>query len=466
MPLRFYNTYSQQLEEFQPLDGKTVRMYTCGPTVYHYVHIGNFRTFAFQDVLRRTLRARGYALDHVMNITDVEDKIIRNAMERGQSIEDYTRQYTAAFLEDSARLRLEKPERLVFATQHISDMVRMIEGLSAKNHTYSSEGSVYFRIASFPEYGKLSKINLAGNIAGARVDVDEYEKDDARDFVLWKAQKPGEPAWDAPFGSGRPGWHIECSAMAMKYLGETIDIHTGGVDLAFPHHENEIAQSEAYSGKRFVRFWLHAEHLMVEGQKMSKSLGNFYTLRDILDRGYSPEAIRYLLISAPYRKQLNFTFEGLKGAAASIERLRNFELRLNQERFAPGLDPGAEARAAAAAAAFDAGLDDDLNTADALAAVFEYIRDANTAMDAGVFRQGNAASARGFLARFDAIFDVLKPSVQEGALSDAEIESLIAARAAAKKARDFARADAIRAELLEKGVVLEDTRDGVRWKRK
>jgi cysteinyl-tRNA synthetase len=466
MPLRFYNTYSQQLEEFQPLDGKTVRMYTCGPTVYHYVHIGNFRTFAFQDVLRRTLRARGYALDHVMNITDVEDKIIRNAMERGQSIEDYTRQYTAAFLEDSARLRLEKPERLVFATHHIGDMIRMIEGLSAKHHTYSSEGSVYFRIASFPEYGKLSKINLAGNIAGARVDVDEYEKDDARDFVLWKAQKPGEPGWDAPFGCGRPGWHIECSAMAMKYLGETIDIHTGGVDLAFPHHENEIAQSEAYSGKRFVRFWLHAEHLMVEGQKMSKSLGNFYTLRDILDRGYSPEAIRYLLISAPYRKQLNFTFEGLKGAAASIERLRNFELRLQHERFAPGLDPGAEARAAAAAAAFDAGLDDDLNTADALAAVFEYIRDANTAMDTGAFRQGNIASARAFLARFDAIFDVLQPSIQEGALSDAEIESLIAARAAAKKARDFARADAIRAELLEKGVVLEDTRDGVRWKRK
>lgn len=466
MPLRFYNTYSQQLEEFQPLDGKTVRMYTCGPTVYHYVHIGNFRTFAFQDVLRRTLRARGFALDHVMNITDVEDKIIRNAMERGQSLEQYTGQYTEAFLEDAARLRLEKPERLVFATHHIDDMVRMIEGLAAKRHTYSSEGSVYFRIASFPEYGRLSKINLAGNIAGARVEVDEYEKDDARDFVLWKAQKPGEPAWDTPLGRGRPGWHIECSVMAMKYLGETIDIHTGGVDLVFPHHENEIAQSEAFTGKRFVRFWLHAEHLMVEGQKMSKSLGNFFTLREIIERGYSPESIRYLLIATPYRKQLNFTFEGLKAAATSIERLRNFELRMNNTRFAPGINPDFSARTAAAQEAFDAALDDDLNTADALAAVFEYVRDANTAMDNGVFRQDNLAGAREFLARFDAIFDVLRPSEREGALSDGEIETLINERTAAKKARDFARADAIRASLLEKGVVIEDTRDGVRWKRK
>ncbi|MCL4843388.1 MAG: cysteine--tRNA ligase [Bryobacteraceae bacterium] len=466
MPLRFYNTYSQQLEEFQPLDGRTVRMYTCGPTVYHYVHIGNFRTFAFQDVLRRTLRLRGFALDHVMNITDVEDKIIRNAMERGLSLDDYTRQYTEAFLEDSARLRLEKPERLVFATHHIDDMVRMIEGLTEKHHTYSSDGSVYFRIGSFPSYGRLSKINLAGNIAGARVDVDEYEKDDARDFVLWKAQKAGEPGWDTPIGCGRPGWHIECSVMAMKYLGETIDIHTGGVDLVFPHHENEIAQSEAFTGRRFVRYWLHAEHLMVEGQKMSKSLGNFFTLRDILERGYSPEAIRYLLLSAPYRKQLNFTFDGLKAAATSIDRLRNFQIRLDNTRFTSGVNEEFETRTANARQAFDSGLDDDLNTADALAAIFEFIRDANTAMDAGHFLQGNLDTARGLLAYFDSVFDVLRPSVQEGALSDSEIESLIAERTAAKKARDFARADAIRAQLLEQGVILEDTRDGVRWKRK
>jgi cysteinyl-tRNA synthetase len=297
------------------------------------------------------------------------------------------------------------------------------------------------------------------------VDVDEYEKDDARDFVLWKAQKPGEPGWNTPLGCGRPGWHIECSVMAMKYLGETIDIHTGGVDLVFPHHENEIAQSEAYTGKRFVRYWLHAEHLMVEGQKMSKSLGNFFTLRDIIDRGYSPEAIRYLLISAPYRKQLNFTFDGLKAAATAIERLRNFELRLANTRFEPGLNAGFAARTAAAQAAFDDALDDDLNTAGALAAVFEYIRDANTAMDTNAFQQENLIPARDFLQKFDSIFDVLSPSIREGAFSDAEIESLIAERAAAKKARDFSRADAIRAGLLEKGVVIEDTRDGVRWKR-
>jgi cysteinyl-tRNA synthetase len=466
MPLRFYNTLTQRLEEFQPLDGKTVRMYTCGPTVYHYVHIGNFRTFSFQDILRRTLAARGFALDHVMNITDVEDKIIRNAMAAGQTIQQYTAQYTKAFLDDSALLRLQRPERFAFATEHIDDMVSAIQGLAQRQHTYLSDGSTYFRIATFPQYGKLSHTNFTGNLAGARVEVDEYDKDDARDFVLWKAQKPGEPAWETPLGSGRPGWHIECSVMAMKYLGETIDIHTGGVDLVFPHHENEIAQSEALTGKPFARFWLHAEHLMVEGQKMSKSLGNFFTLRDILAKGYSPEAIRYLLVSVPYRKQLNFTFDGLKAAATSIDRLRNFQLRLQNERFPAGSNPGFDQRTAAALAAFHSGLDDDLNTADALAAVFEYVRDANTAMDAGHFTAANVAAAQDLLRHFDAIFDVLQPTAGAGALSDADIEALIQARAQAKKARDFARADQIRQELSGQGIVLEDTRDGVRWKRK
>jgi cysteinyl-tRNA synthetase len=466
MGLEFYNTLTQRLEPFAPLDGKTVRMYTCGPTVYHYVHIGNFRTFSFQDILRRTLRARGYALDHVMNITDVEDKIIRNSMAEGKSIQEYTSVYTRAFLDDAALLRLEKPERIVFATEHIDDMVRTIQALAAGSHTYESEGSTYFRIATFPGYGKLSHINLGGNVAGARVDVDEYEKDDARDFVLWKARKPGEPAWQSPIGDGRPGWHIECSVMAMKYLGETIDIHTGGVDLVFPHHENEIAQSEALTGKPFSRVWLHAEHLMVEGQKMSKSLGNFFTLRDILNRGYSPEAIRYLLTTTPYRKQLNFTFDGLKAAATSIERLRNFEYRLNNEKFAQGLTPAMEDRAAAALAKFNAGLDDDLNTAEAVAAVFEFIRDSNTAMDAGQFLSENRASASALLSAFDAIFDVLKPSAPQGGLSSAEIEALVAERQQARKTKQFARADAIRDELLEKGILLEDTKEGVRWKRK
>jgi cysteinyl-tRNA synthetase len=441
-------------------------MYTCGPTVYSFVHVGNFRTFAFQDILRRTLRARGYTLDHVMNITDVEDKIIRNAMERGVSIQEFTKAYSEAFLEDAAALRMEKPERLVYATEHIGAMVTAISKLAATGHTYESEGSTYFRIATFPEYGKLSHTNFSGNIAGARVEVDEYDKDDARDFVLWKSRKPGEPAWDAPMGEGRPGWHIECSVMAMKYLGETLDIHTGGVDLVFPHHENEIAQSEALTGKPFVRFWLHAEHLMVEGKKMAKSLGNFYTLRDILERGYAPEAIRFLLTGTPYRKQLNFTFEGLDAARAAIERLRSFEWRLRNERFGEGGDPALDERAARAIAAFDAGLDDDLNTADALAAVFEFVRDSNTAMDSGQFRASNKGAALDLLRRFDEIFAVLEPTPSQGGLTDAQIEELVAERNRAKKARDFALADSVRKQLLEQGVILEDTREGTRWKRK
>ena len=466
MALRFHNTLTQRLEEFVPADGKTVRMYTCGPTVYSFVHIGNFRTFAFQDILRRTLRARGYALDHVMNVTDVEDKIIRSAIERGVSIQEYTRPYSDAFFQDAAALRIETPERLVYATAHIPDMVAAISKLAATGHTYSTEGSTYFRIATFPQYGKLSHTNFGGNVAGARVEVDEYDKDDARDFVLWKGRKPGEPAWEAPMGEGRPGWHIECSVMAMKYLGDTLDIHSGGVDLIFPHHENEIAQSESLTGKPFVRFWLHAEHLMVEGKKMAKSLGNFYTLRDILDRGYSPEAVRFLLTATPYRKQLNFTFEGLDAARAAIERLRSFEWRLRNERFGEGRNPALDERTFRAIAAFDAGLDDDLNTADALAAVFEFVRDANTAMDAGQFRASNRDAALDVPHRFDAIFAVLEPTAAPGGLSDAQIDERVAERNRAKKARNFALADSIRNELLEQGIILEDTRDLTRWKRK
>jgi cysteinyl-tRNA synthetase len=464
--LQFYNTLTQRLEEFAPLDGKTVRMYTCGPTVYNFVHIGNFRTFSFQDILRRTLQLRGYTMHHVMNITDVEDKIIRNAVAKGLSLKEYTAPYTQAFLDDSAALRLQRPEQLVFATEHINEMVDAIQGLSANRHTYQSEGSTYFRIATFPRYGRLSHINLSGNIAGARVDVDEYEKDDARDFVLWKAQKEGEPAWETPIGAGRPGWHIECSVMAMKYLGETIDIHTGGVDLVFPHHENEIAQSEALTGRPFARYWLHAEHLMVEGQKMSKSLGNFYTLRDLLAMGHSPEAIRYILVSTPYRKQLNFTFENLKGAASTISRVRDFDYRLRSSVFAEGLNEQISDRAKKALEDFDRGLDDDLNTADALGAVFEFIRPANSAMDAGEFRAGNAAAAAELLARFDSIFDVIRPSESADGLSEDEIAAYIEERQKAKKAKDYKRADEIRNELLERGVILEDSKEGVRWKRK
>jgi cysteinyl-tRNA synthetase len=424
MALRFFNTLSQQVEPFTPIDGKTVRMYTCGPTVYNYVHIGNLRTFTFQDLLRRWLKARGYTLNHVMNITDVEDKIIRSAMQEKKSLREYTAVYEQAFLEDAALLRLQQPERLVRATEHIPEMVAAIEQLTAKGYTYRSDGSVYYRIAQFPAYGRLSRLDFEGMRAGARVDVDEYDKDDARDFVLWKAKKNGEPAWDAPMGEGRPGWHIECSVMAMKYLGETLDIHAGGIDLTFPHHENEIAQSEALTGKQFARFWLHSEHLIVEGQKMSKSLGNFYTLRDLLAKDYAPEAIRYLLASVPYRKKLNFTFDGLRAAATAIDRLRNYKLRLDSSRFPPGKNEVIEQRTAAALEQFESSLDDDLNTAEALAAIFEYVRDTNSAMDSGDFLSGNVEQTSALLTRFDAIFDVLRPSTGAADISDEEVEKL------------------------------------------
>jgi len=466
MALRFYNTLTQQVEPFAPLHDNVVRMYTCGPTVYNYAHIGNFRTFTFEDILRRWLRARGYKLDHVMNITDVEDKIIRNAAAQHKSLAEYTEQYLQAFLEDSAALRLERPERLVKATEHIDEMVHAIEELDRGGFTYRSDGSVYYRISKFPEYGKLSHNDFSGIRAGARVDTDEYDKADARDFVLWKAAKEGEPFWDSAIGAGRPGWHIECSAMAMKYLGETLDIHAGGVDLIFPHHENEIAQSEAITRKPFARFWLHAEFLNVEAQKMAKSAGNFYTLRDLLAMGYAPEAVRYLLASVPYRKKLNFTFDGLKAAATTIERLRNFKLRLETDKFADGDSEQIAERTRAAKRRFEESLDDDLNTAEALAALFECVRDLNTAMDSDEFPAGNVTASLEFLDEFDSIFDVLRPSKKDTGISDAEVEGFIAERAEAKKNRDFARSDQIRTQLLEAGIILEDTKEGTRWKRK
>jgi len=345
-------------------------------------------------------------------------------------------------------------------------MARAIQQLAEKTYTYQSDGSIYYRIAKFPEYGKLSHSDFSGMRSGARVDLDQYEKADARDFVLWKAPEDGEPFWDTELGPGRPGWHIECSVMAIQYLGETLDIHAGGIDLVFPHHENEIAQSEALTGKPFARFWLHAEFLLVEGQKMSKSLGNFFTLRDILTQGHQPEAVRYLLASVPYRKALNFTFDGLRSAATSIERLRNYKLRIETAKFAERDADAVLARTAQARKDFDESLNDDLNTAQALAAVFEYVRETNTLMDSGEFPAAAARAALGLLERFDSLFDVLHPTAKAGVLSDEEIEARIAQRTRAKKAKDFPGADRIRQELLEQDVVLEDTKDGVRWKRK
>ena len=462
MALKLYNTLTRSQEEFRPAEGDTVRMYSCGPTVYNYVHIGNLRTFTFQDVLRRHLRRAGWKLEHVMNITDVDDKIIRGAIEAGQTIFEYTAKYRDAFLEDTKTLRLERPEIITPATEYIPQMVELISRIAKHGHTYESEGSTYFRIATFPAYGKLSRLDVHGIKTGARVDQDEYEKDDARDFALWKASKEGEPAWESPFGAGRPGWHIECSAMAMATLGETFDMHTGGVDLAFPHHENEIAQAEAATGKPFARFWVHCEHLLVEGQKMSKSLGNFFTLRDLLEKGYKPEAIRFLLASTPHRKQLNFTFDGLDGAASAIERLRNFQRRIEGGGFPQGRNAAVGELADAAIAKFDEGMDDDLNTALALAATFDFVREANTRIDAGKFLAGNAADARRVLDLFDSIFDVLESSAG-GKLAAEEIEKRIAQRISARKARDFALADKIRDELAAEGVVLQDSPDGTRW---
>jgi cysteinyl-tRNA synthetase len=476
--IRLHNTLSAKSEAFVPQKAGEVRMYTCGPTVYDYAHIGNYRTFVFQDILRRFLKLRGYKLNHVMNLTDVDDRIIANAAAAGKSIREYTEKFAQAFFDDCKTLSIEAPEHWIRATDHIDDMVKLIQKLQQKTYTYPSEGSIYYRISKFPEYGKLSKIDLTGIQAGVRVDNDRYEKESARDFALWKAPKSGEHFWETAIGPGRPGWHIECSAMAMKYLGETLDIHTGGIDLAFPHHENEIAQSEGATGKPFVRYWLHAEHLLVEGEKMSKSLGNFFTLRDLFGKGYKPSALRFALASVPYRKQLNFTFDGLLQAASSVERLRNFADRLKQGKFPTGEQPGMAARIAKAAEEFDGGLSDDLNTARALAAVFDLVREANIAMDKGEFRQGNVSAAEDFLAAFDKVFAVMVDndgeklralgygSAERGP-GDAEIDGLVAERNAAKKNRDFAAADRIRKELADRGIIIEDAKDGsVRWKRK
>ncbi len=473
----FQNTLGGRKEPFSPLHEGEVRIYTCGPTVYDFAHIGNFRTFVFQDVLRRFLRSRGFRLHQVMNLTDVDDRIILNAQAAGIGIREYTDRYIQAFLQDMRLLRLEMPETLARATDHIDDMVAIVRTLLDRGYAYESEGSIYYRIAKFPAYGRLSKVNFSGIQAGARVDVDRYEKDDARDFALWKAHKPGEHFWQTIIGDGRPGWHIECSAMAMKYLGPTLDIHTGGVDLIFPHHENEIAQSEASTGQPFVRYWLHAEHLFVNGEKMSKSMGNFYTLRDLFQRGYRPSAIRFLLASVPYRRQLNFTFDGLVQASSAVERLRNFSDRLRNESLPERGAVSFADRIATAVAEFEAGLEDDVNTARALAAVFDLVREVNTAMDRGEFGRADVPAAIALLDRFDAIFAVLEPDdaallaelgyAESGQLSDAEIEECVAARQQARRQRDFAASDRIRQELAERGIILEDLKDGtVRWKRK
>src|SRR6202171_1601320 len=395
--IQFHNTLTDRTEPFVPLIKGEVRAYTCGPTVYDFAHIGNFRTFVFQDVLRRYLRSRGYRVIQVMNLTDVDDRIIQKSAAAGVSIREYTDKYIQAYLEDRIALNLEPPEHIARATEHIDDMVKLIQRLTAMGFTYTSEGSTYYRIAKFPAYGKLSKIDVAGMQTGARVDMDRYDKDNARDFALWKAPKPGEHFWETPIGPGRPGWHIECAAMALKYLGDTLDIHSGGVDLTFPHHENEIAEAEAATGKSFARYWLHAEFLLVDHEKMSKSMGNFATLRELFSHGHKPSSIRFLLASVPYRRQLNFTPESLQGASSSVERLRTFAARVRSGKFPEGASAEMASRAGKAREDFHIGLADDLNTAQALAAIFDLVRDVNIAMDRGEFRQGDTELVLGVL---------------------------------------------------------------------
>ena len=494
MALRLYNTMSSRIEDFRPLRDNEVRMYACGPTVYDYGHIGNFRTFVAVDLLRRFLRQSGYKVCHVMNITDVDDKIIRNAARDGVSVQQYTAKYEKAFLDDCTLLGIEQPT-LVRATEHIPEMADFVAKLTEKGVAYrTDDGSYYFRIAKFPEYGKLSKKDFQGMLDGARVDVDEYDKDSARDFALWKSPKPGEAFWETAIGPGRPGWHLECSVMSMQELGESFDLHAGGEDLIFPHHENEIAQSESLTGKPFAHFWFHARFLLVEGEKMSKSLGNFFTLRDLVLKGHKPSSIRYLLTSVPYRNQLNFTFDGLKQAAVSVERLRNFRLRLSTRSFPAGASPAMQSLATETVARMGAALDDDLNTAQAQAAIFEMVRQANAAFDTGEIKRDDVAPLLAALAKFDEIFAVLddddvpkmkqvldwavaegrdkdisselREAVQSGQLSDADIENKISEMKAARTARDFKTSDALRAELTAAGIIVEITKDGIRWRRK
>ena len=492
MTIRLFNTLSNAVEELEPSDGATLRIYVCGPTVYDYGYIGNFRTFLQLDILRRFLHQQGSKLLQVMNITDVDDKIIRNAAAAHMPIGEYTAKYERAFFQDLEALGCERPEIVAHATENIPQMVELIERLAAKNLAYQApDGSWYFRIAGFPEYGKLSKKDFTAISDGARVDLDEYDKDSARDFALWKAAKPGEHHWDTRLGAGRPGWHIECSAMALRYLGESFDLHAGGEDLMFPHHENEIAQSESATGKTLAHHWMHVRFLLVDGRKMSKSEGNFFTLRDLLLKGYKASAIRFLLISVPYRHPLNFTMEGLTESASAVDRLRTFAQRVRGAEWPAGTDPELEVQIKKAGQHFTAALAEDLNTSEARAAIFDLVRAGNVAADAGRLLAGNVAGILEVLQRFDQVFAVLEDrdaeisrsslqwAQEEGrgdqaapelvaaySLSDQQIDGLLAEREQARRSRNFARSDAIRNELAALGILIEDSKDGARWKRK
>lgn len=460
--LQLYNTIARKKEGFKPLKAKEVRMYSCGPTVYDSAHIGNFRAYIFSDLLRRYLEYRGFRVKLIMNLTDVDDKTIKGSRKEGVNLKKYTEKYKAAFFEDIKTLNVKPAFAYPEATEHIREMVELVKALLRKGYAYKSkDGTIYFDISKFKDYGRLAKLDMKGLKAGARVSQDEYEKEQAHDFALWKAwsKEDGDVFWETDIGKGRPGWHIECSAMSSKYLGHAFDIHTGGVDLIFPHHENEIAQYEAATGQKFVRFWLHNEHLLVDGKKMSKSLGNFYTLRDIFDKGYNPKAVRYILLATHYRQKLNFTLKGLEAAEASVSRLLDFMDMLDEPRgqeFA-----GMKKIAEKARKDFGAAMDDDLNIAEALAAVFNLVREVNVLSGKGKLGKKGAKIVKDLMLKFDTVLGVLEMEKKD---ISAEIESLIIERENARKKKDWKRADKIRDKLKDMGVILEDSPTGVKWK--
>jgi cysteinyl-tRNA synthetase len=478
--LRLHNTLTGTKDVFEPMTAGHVGMYTCGPTVWNFAHVGNLRAFLFYDLVRRHLQVSGYDVRHVMNLTDIDDRILDQAMHTGVTIGEYVKPYVTAFFEDMAALRAQQAEHYPRATEHIPEMVEMITALIEQQYAYAADGDVYFRIASFPAYGALSHLDRSGLKPGARVArggqggfsprirEDKYDKESVSDFALWKRAQPLDEklgaAWDAPFGRGRPGWHIECSAMSKRYLGDTLDIHAGGVDLMFPHHENEIAQSEAANHKQFARVWLHSEHLAdATGEKMSKSAGGFTTLRDLVEAGNDPVAVRFfLLANAHYRTRLRLSSEALHASAEQVRRLREFADRVRRTTPGDSTQDGLTQRIAEVRTGYREALDDDLNLPQGIGLVFELVREANTALDAGRVGAQAHAALLALIDDFDAHLDVVR--VEEPGLAD-EVERLIAEREAARKARDFGRSDQIRDELRQKGIALEDSKDGVRWRR-
>ncbi|MFQ6082371.1 MAG: cysteine--tRNA ligase [Candidatus Aminicenantia bacterium] len=460
--LKLFNTLSGKVESFQPLKSGEVKIYTCGPTVYDYAHIGNFRAYIFEDLLKRFLKHLGYKVVHVMNITDVDDKTIKGSKAEGKTLNEFTEKYIQAFFEDIDTLNVKRADYYPRATEHIGEMVKIIKGLMDKEHAYEKDGSIYFNISSFLNYGRLSKIKIGDLKTTGRIDSDEYEKEDIHDFVLWKAKKKNEPYWDTELGAGRPGWHIECSAMSMKYLGETFDIHCGGVDNIFPHHENEIAQSEAYTGKKFVNYWLHCHHLIVNGEKMSKSKGNYYTLRDLLAKNYDPQAIRFLLMSTHYRKVLDFTFNFLEQATSSVQRIRNFVYELENRSFPPGESKKVNKIITKAKEQFEAGLNNDLNITISLTTLFKMIKEINILLVENKIFTQDVKNILNWLKEIDSVLGLLPKKVEEKL--PPEIMEKIKQREQARKEKNFVLADKIRKELHEKGIILEDTKNGVRWK--